>query len=67
MRRKKELKGKNIYLNEDLTQYNRFIVGNIKRTLNEGERLWTREGKIFVKNRDNFVSQLVFAEYQDKY
>ena len=42
MRRKKELKGKNIYLNEDLTQCNRFIVGNIKRKLNEGERLWTR-------------------------
>ena len=63
--RRKELFGSNIYVNEDLTRLNRHVMGTIRKQLQPGEKIWTRDGQLFLKNNAEFIRRISFSEYKD--
>lgn len=65
LQRRKELQGTDLYINEDLTRINLSVLGTIKKKLHNGERLWTREGKLYLRNNNNFIRQIPFSEFKN--
>lgn len=52
MRNRRQFKGSNIYINEDLTQLNRHVLICTKRKMPDAiEGVWTCDGKLFYKNK----------------
>ena len=69
LRRRKELKGTQIYVNEDLTHLNRHVFKIIRKELEDPdrapERVFVREGKLFHKGKEGKVRPIPFSEYKD--
>ena len=65
LKRRRELKGTHIYVNEDLTKLNRLVLGYARRQLAENESVWTREGKLFYKSNTGNIRCIHFHEYAD--
>lgn len=64
LKRRKELKGTRIYINEDLTKINKLVFGIIRQDIQEPERVWVWEGKIFHKGVDQKIRQIPQRDYK---
>lgn len=52
MKTRRSLKGTNVFINEDLTKGNQQLFSEARKLTNV-KLAWTRDGRIFVKHRDN--------------
>lgn len=52
MKTRRSLKGTNVFINEDLTKENQKLFSEARKLPNV-KPAWTRDGRIFVKHRDN--------------
>lgn len=60
MKRSKQLKGTDIYINEDLTKWNAEVLASLRlREPRRVEKAWSFESKLFVKYKGSDRSELL--------
>lgn len=64
MTNRKQFKGTDIFINEDLTNINQKVLMTIKKTLSEKEAAWSWDGKIFHKSTDSVVRPIAYEQYK---
>lgn len=63
---RKVFKGSRIFVNEDLTKKNQLILACVRKKMpDEVDKLWTRNGGIFYKNKTNHIHEVKYKDYQD--
>lgn len=64
LKRRKMLKGSSIYVNEDLTRVNQEVLSCVrKKQRDEISSVWSRDGKIFYKNKMGSIHKVHFRDY----
>ena len=62
---RRSLKNTNIFVNEDLTRENNYILTCVrKKKCEEIDSAWTVNGKIFYKNKDKLVHEVKYKNFQ---
>jgi len=64
MFRRRELKGTRIFINEDLSHLNRFMLTAVKKTIPDNEAVWTRDGTLHHKTADGKIHVIPYSEYK---
>jgi CII-binding regulator of phage lambda lysogenization HflD len=65
MSNRREFKGTDIFLNEDLTQINQKVLMAIKRTKSDQEAVWSWDGKVHHKSASGDIRVIQFAQYRN--
>jgi len=64
MYRRRELKGTKIFINDDLSHLNRFMLVNIKTMISANEAVWTRDGTLYHKDNNGKIRAIPHSEYK---
>lgn len=66
LRSRKVFKGSKIFVNEDLTRKNQLALACVRKKMpDEVDKVWTRNGHIFYKNKTNHIHEVKYKDYQD--
>lgn len=65
IRNRKLFKGTNIYINEDLTRLNQLVLACVRKKMpDEVDKVWSRNGRIYYKNKTGHVHEVKFVDFQ---
>jgi len=63
MYRRRDLKGTNIYVNEDLSHLNRHMLVNLKRMISQDESVWVKDGTLYHKSGNGRIQKILHGDY----
>ena len=63
MYRRRDLKGTNIYVNEDLSHLNRHMLVNLKRMIPHDESVWVKDGTLYHKSGNGHIQKILHGDY----
>ena len=63
MYRRRDLKGTNIFVNEDLSHLNRHMLVNLKRMIPRDESMWVKDGTLYHKSANGHIQKILHSDY----